>query len=558
MDLTQLPFYNDRVFTRIAAVIAVCCTALAFPLAATAGPTTVLVFPLENQTDDRNIDWIGTGLAELVTERLSAEHDLYVFNREERSAAYDRMGIPETVSVSRATAISLAWDSGADAIVIGKIFGTHQDFHIEARILHLKDASSGENVVVGGDLQNVIPLAASLSFKLSRQLVPWSSVPESDYIAHPPVPSSAFEAYTRGLIAADSSRRISLFQDAIRLHPKYDAANYQLGRQYFLDMDFKNSSPLLEKIPAESPDFNQAQFMLALNYYNTGDFNKSVSIFSAMPPVYDVLINLGMSLAGSGDFAGAMSAWKRALAADPYGSEALFDMAHLGLTKGERTDAEAAAISIEQFFKLQGRDAEALFLRGRIAERLGHPDDAQRLIAVAVNQSPRLSRWTSQALPNFRRLRAKPDVTAIRIAPQSSIWNEERLARRAIGRDFAAWLDGVQDSIDSERYGDALRQLQDIAQTFPRSAETRLMFAEVYEQQKQTDLAVTEYRKALAIKPSADTWVLLARLFRSVSQTASERQAIEEALKLEPANVAAANRKAELDGLRIPGRRRNQ
>jgi Tfp pilus assembly protein PilF len=231
-------------------------------------------------------------------------------------------------------------------------------------------------------------------------------------------------------------------------------------------------------------------------------------------------------------------------------------MAHFGLTKGERTDAEAAAVSIEQFFKLQGRDAEALFLKGRIAERLGHPEDAQRWIASAVNQSPRLSRWVNQTLPNFRRLRAKPDITAIRIAPQPTIWNEDRLARRATGRDLSAWLDRVQDSIDSERYGDAMRQLQDITRTFPQSAETRLMFAEVYELQKQTDLAVEEYRKALAIKPTADTWVLLARLFRSVNQTTSERQAIDEALKIEPANVAAANRKAELDGLRIPGRRR--
>src|SRR4029079_12686458 len=123
------------------------------------------------------------------------------------------------------------------------------------------------------------------------------------------------------------------------------------------------------------------------------------------------------------------------------------------------------------------RDAEALFLRGRIAERLGRPEDAQRQIAAAVNQSPRLSRWVNRTLPNFRRLRAKPDVTAIRISPQTSIWNEERLARRSTGRDIAAWLDRVQDMIDSERFGDALRQLQDIALTFPRSAETRLMFA---------------------------------------------------------------------------------
>jgi tetratricopeptide (TPR) repeat protein len=547
------------VFTRIIAASIVCLATLlglAMPLSATPNSESVLVFAFENQTDDRNIGWIGTGLSELVVERLAAERDLYVFNRDERTTAYGRMGIPESVAVTRATAMSIGWDTGADFIVVGRIYGTHQDFRIEARILNLGNSSSGLNVIVNGDLQNLIPMASSLSFKLARQLVPESTTPESDYIAHPPVPSSAFEACIRGMIAIDTSRRIALFQDALRLHPQYPAAMYELGRQYSLDMDFKNSTPMLEKVPEGNPEFLQARFMLGLNYYSAGDFEKSAETFSAMPPVYDVLINLGMARAGKNDFAGAMTAWKRASELNPLGTEAPFNMAHLGATRSERSDLEAAAKSIEQFLKLNSRDAEAIFLQGRIDERLGRVEESQKLIASAVNLSPRLARWVNQPLTNFRRLRPQPNVTDMRLAPQLTIWNQERLQRRAHGRDIATWLDTVQKSVDSQLYGEALRELQDIARTFPQSAETRLMFAEVYEDQKQNDLAVAEYQRAIALKPAADTWILLARLYRTMNQAASERQALDSALALEPGNTAAAARKAELDRPRNPNRRR--
>src|SRR5216110_87016 len=104
MAMTEQAFYNASVFNRIAAVFAVCVVfyvvAFVTPMSACADTNSVLVFSFENQTDDRNIDWIGAGVSEMVVERLAAERSLYVFNRDERATAYERMGIPETVSVS--------------------------------------------------------------------------------------------------------------------------------------------------------------------------------------------------------------------------------------------------------------------------------------------------------------------------------------------------------------------------------------------------------------------------------------------------------------------------
>ena len=105
--------------------------------------TTVLIDAFENQTGDRTLDWIGEGIATTVGERLGAQRDLYVFGVDERVAEYDRLGIPETVAVSRATAIRLAWDMGADILVTGRISGTYDAFRIEARILNLVDATAG-------------------------------------------------------------------------------------------------------------------------------------------------------------------------------------------------------------------------------------------------------------------------------------------------------------------------------------------------------------------------------------------------------------------------------
>src|SRR6185369_7416890 len=123
-----------------------------------------------------------------------------------------------------------------------------------------------------------------------------------------PIPRSAFEAYVRGVLASDPQRRTELLKEAIRLHPQYTAAIYQLGQAYYLDSNYKSSSDLLEKISAAAPEYQQARFMLAMNYYHLGDFPKSTAIFSALPTSYDVLVDLCAALAGRVDTFGAESA----------------------------------------------------------------------------------------------------------------------------------------------------------------------------------------------------------------------------------------------------------
>jgi len=400
---------------------------------------TVLVNSFENQTPDRNLDWIGEGLSILIGERLTAQPQLYVFGLDERMAEYDRLAIPDTVSVSRATALKIAWDMGADIIITGKISGTHDDFRIEARVVDLTEGNSNFEVNAAGKLDDVILMAANLSSQLAKGLVPGSALPESDYVERPPIPRSAFEAYVRGVLASDPQRRTELLKDAIRLHPQYTAAIYQLGQAYYLDSNYRSSSDLLEKISAVAPEYAQARFMLGTNYYHLGDFTKATAVYSSLPSTYDVLVDLGAAQAGKGDSVAAEATWRRALMVKASGAEASFNLAYIAFTRGEM---QTAVTRLMQFLRSHGRDAEALYLLGQAYEKLGRTAESQRLVEQATRLSPRLEKWVGQPIPNIARLRTQYNATELRLPFDTTIWNEARLSRKAAAQDASDVLGG--------------------------------------------------------------------------------------------------------------------
>ena len=435
-----------------------------------ADSSTILVFPFENQSNDRTLDWIGEGLSELIIQRLQPEPGVYVFSRDERLAIYDRIGIPENASLSRATTLKLAWDTGADHTVTGVFSGTADHFHITARLVDA-EAGSASEAEVDGKLEDVIPMTMNLSLRLLKKIVPGTAAVEADYTARPPTPRSAFENYVRGILNQDLQKRIEALQTAVRLYPQYGPALFQLGRAYHLQREFRMSNQWLQKVPENSPDYRQVQFLIGLNYFYLGDYPHAITTFQQLPATYDVLLNLGAAFSQKGDTVSAVSTWKRAAALDPLNSDAFFDMGYASFVKN---DYESAEKSLNDSLKLRGRDSEALFLLGRSYERLGRTEESQKLIAQAGRLSQRVERWLTQPLPKLERF-----ATTTNFRTHEDTWNDRRLARRARGQGLSAWLDAVQTDIDSYLFGDAIRELRDVLRTYPDSTEARSLLAEV-------------------------------------------------------------------------------
>jgi tetratricopeptide (TPR) repeat protein len=215
-------------------------------------------------------------------------------------------------------------------------------------------------------------------------------------------------------------------QDAIRLHPQYGSAIFQLGQVHYLDSDYEASTGLLTKVQPDAPEYPQARFMLGMNAYRLGDYAKAVQIFSALPATYDVLVNLGASLSAGGG-TGAIDAWRHALTRNPAGAEAAFNLAYASYTSGEW---DVAASRLAQFLQAHPRDSETVFLLGRTYEKLGRTAESQRLTAQALKLSPRLQRWLEQPIPNLARVRSQFDATELRTSAAGGIWNDARRNRK--------------------------------------------------------------------------------------------------------------------------------
>jgi tetratricopeptide (TPR) repeat protein/TolB-like protein len=444
--------------------------ALAGIRTAQADSSTVLVFPFENLSNDHSLDWIGEGIAELIISRLQPEPGVYVFAREERLTAYEKLGIPETADVSRATALKLGWENGADYIVTGSFSGGAGDFHIVARLVDM-EAGAGMEAQISGRLLDVIPLTTSLSWQLLKKIVPGTASPESDYTARPPTPPSAFENYVRALLSQDLQKRIDLLQTAVRLHPQYAAALFQLGRTLHVQREFAESNQWLQKLPESAPEHRQVLFLMALNCLYLQDYARAASILAQLPQTYDVLVNLGAALEGQGDPSSAISTWKRAAAMDPIASEAYFNIGYVSYLNGDLAAAEG---NLLESLKLRGRDSEALYLLGRTYEKQGRMEESRRLLAQAVRRSQRVELWLRQQPPRLERF-----ITSTTFRSHEEIWTDRRLARRVRSQDLASWLEVVQADLDAYFFGDALRELRDVLKLFPDSSEAKSLLNEI-------------------------------------------------------------------------------
>src|SRR5688572_24491426 len=74
---------------------------------------TVVVLPFANQSKDAGLHWMGESFAEVLEDRLKWPR-LNVLGRDERLLAFDRIGIPYSSSLSRASLIKIGQELDAD------------------------------------------------------------------------------------------------------------------------------------------------------------------------------------------------------------------------------------------------------------------------------------------------------------------------------------------------------------------------------------------------------------------------------------------------------------
>ena len=484
---------------------------------------TIVVLPFENESKAPGLEWISESFPEVLGQRL-ANAALYVVPRTDRNYAFDRSGIPTNVHLSRATLYRIAEQMDADFVVLGSYTYDGQTFSAVAQVLDMKQLRLSPEMKEAGALVKILETQNALAWDVLRQVRPDAAGARETFLAGAPtIRLDAFENYIRGVVATDRPQKIKYFREAIRLNPDYVMAILALGRTYFDGRDYEQAVTWLAKVPRENPAAHEASFYLGLAAYYEGDYERADGAFSFLAsrlPLTEVYNNLGV-VQGRRGKRSALDYFHKAVDADPSDPDYHFNLA-VSLYKAG--DPSAAARQLRESLNLKPGDTEAKSL----------------LEAIAVNGSARLQ---GQAATNVRvpmeRIKRNYDETSLQqLALEIENAAEARLANSDPRTHAAFHVERGRELLGQGFNTEAGRNFREAIQLDPTNAGAHAGLARVLESDNETG-ARSEAEAAVRLQPSADAYLVLARIEMKTNHAADAEHHVDMALTLDPTNSAA-------------------
>lgn len=329
---------------------------------------TVLVLPFFNQSNNKNVDWIGEGISEAVRESLISEGVL-ALEREDRLEVFRRLSLRPNVLLTHASVIKAGEALDATEVIYGHYdlaaadgAGSRGVLRIGARILNLKRFEQGPELEESGALEELGTLEARLSWQLLRALRPKNELSEEAFLrARPRVRLDALESYIRGLLAATADQQHHFFMQAARLDPGYSQPCFQLGKSYWAKKDYRVAAGWLGRVQRSDPHYLEAQFFLGLCSYQMGDYGAAAKCFelvAASVPLNEVYNDLGAAETRS-NLQAAIENFRKALEGDNTDLDYLFN---LGYAQWKAGQYAAAAENLRAVLQANPNDEEAAAL----------------------------------------------------------------------------------------------------------------------------------------------------------------------------------------------------
>jgi tetratricopeptide (TPR) repeat protein len=484
-------------------------------LSVSAGATTVLVLPFENKSGAQH-DWIGESIAEALGEQFR-HPDVYLVSRADRAAAFEQLGLPPSLALSRATIIRLAELTSGQCL--------------EMRRHHLSSSYRQS-----GSLAGLLTLQARLGDELRRE----AGLPAAAPSARTGLRPEAWESYVRGLIAPDEGQRIRLLREANRLEPLASGPAFALGKLYFQRRDYASAVPWLLRLKKDDSNFLEASFLLGQGYLHLGDFERAEYAFRAVTetlPLNEAFNNLGVAQSLRRDPA-AVESFQRAMDGDPLDADYSFN---LGCYYYRAGDYVQAVRVLREAVAKSSSDSQARALLAASQDRLHQRLQTRRARATSENDDP-LARL-DRIKPNYE----EPSYRQLRMALERL--KEEKLRKLESPERAAEHLARGRAAFEQGRDSDALDELQEALRLDPQNPDAYLYLARVLYRRGRTEEAKSAAANAVSFgKKDPEACLLLARIYLEQGLRTAALQAVRQALERDPDNATAQALLRDLEG----------
>jgi len=489
----------------------------------------VVIMPFENNSTTPGIDWIGEAFPEVVGNRLNAP-PLFVISRADRLLAFDRLGLPPAAKPSRATVYQVAQELDADYVLMGDYRSEGATLTVHARLMELSRLQLSPEMSESGPLTELINLQTALAWDVLNEMKLTNGLSKQQFIAQfPPIRLDALENYIRGVLATTNQEKIKHFTEAVRLEPNHTLAMLQLGKTYYNIKDYAPAVNWLGRIPLTDSNANEAQFYLGLSAFYSGQMEKAAGAFRTLAsrlPLTEVYNNLGVVSARLGDHR-ALGYFQKSVETDPSDPDYHFNLA------------------VE--FQREGQPQEAAReLKAALAAR---PDTEAKnfLDVITAGGLP------AAKLP-LQRIKRNFDESSFRqLALEIENTNEARLSRVDTASHVAYHIQRGRELLELGLPAEAEKQFRAAIVLDPNQADAHAGMARALETNQDKAGARKEAQSALRMGPSAEAYLVLARLDLADNNSNAAAQNVDRALALDPANAAAVALKHDIAaGLRRP------
>ncbi len=357
----------------------------------------VAVLYFNNLTQDQSLNWLDTGLTDMLTTNLAQVKGLDVLSTERILGAV-QSATKDGKSLDPAQAQKVARDAGADAYITGALLkvGPTQ-LRLDVRV---QDTASGQilfsDKLEGQDVQAIFGMVDRLTSSIAGNFLPASDLPAKG----PEIEQSStsnVEAYRHYELGMDYSRRfldveaIREFNEAVRLDPQFALAYMRLADQYFLNGDGRQNEEMTKKseqLQTRLPRYDQ----LALQAQIVGrsrDLEGLVEAFKAeiaeFPRSSGDVASLSGTLSVLGRPEEGVEACRKGLVLDPKNEDILNGLAY---NLAESGDINGALAEDDAYLAVRPNDPNPFDTRGDILYDAGRDDEAVAAYRKVIELKP--------------------------------------------------------------------------------------------------------------------------------------------------------------------------